>query len=56
MREISAIRLQLGTVMSVNLTRYYQETGTSPGDLFDPSTTARKEVSRRTLRPRRRPW
>jgi AcrR family transcriptional regulator len=44
MREISATRLQLVTVMSVNLAGYYQETGTRPGDLFDPSTTGRKEA------------
>ncbi len=44
MREINATRLQLVTVMSVNLASYYQETGTSPGDLFDPTTTGRKEA------------
>jgi AcrR family transcriptional regulator len=44
MREISATRLQLVTVMSVNLASYYQETGTTPGDLFDPTTTGRKEA------------
>ncbi|MFC1430239.1 TetR/AcrR family transcriptional regulator [Streptacidiphilus sp. N1-3] len=44
LREISATRLQLVTVMSVNLASYYQETGTRPGDLFDPSTTGRKEA------------
>jgi len=44
MREINATRLQLVTVMSVNLAGYYQETGTSPGDLFDPTTTGRKEA------------
>ncbi|WP_328747011.1 TetR/AcrR family transcriptional regulator [Streptomyces sp. NBC_00285] len=44
MREISATRLQLVTVMSVNLAGYYQKTGTSPGDLVDPTTTGRKEA------------
>ncbi|MEU5992053.1 TetR/AcrR family transcriptional regulator [Spirillospora sp. NPDC047418] len=44
MREISATRLQLVTVMSVNLSSYYEETGTNPGDLFDPATTGRKEA------------
>src|SRR4051794_424504 len=44
MREISTTRLQLVTVMSVNLASYYQETGTSPSDLFDPTATGREEA------------
>lgn len=34
MRTINATRVQLVTVMSVHLAGYYQETGTSPGDLL----------------------
>jgi len=44
MREINATRLPLVTVMSVYLASYYQETGTRPVDLFDPSTTGRREA------------
>jgi AcrR family transcriptional regulator len=43
MREINATRARLVTVMSVHLASYYQETGTSPGDLRDPLTTGRKK-------------
>ena len=34
MRTINATRVQLVTVMSAHLAGYYQETGTSPGDLL----------------------
>ncbi|MFJ8112050.1 TetR/AcrR family transcriptional regulator [Streptomyces sp. NPDC096132] len=34
MREINATRVQLVIVMSAHLAGYYQETGTSPGDLL----------------------
>ncbi|MFE2869719.1 TetR/AcrR family transcriptional regulator [Embleya sp. NPDC059259] len=34
MREINATRVRFVTVMSVHLAGYYQETGTSPGDLL----------------------
>ncbi|WP_329568782.1 TetR/AcrR family transcriptional regulator [Kitasatospora sp. NBC_01266] len=44
MREINATRLQLVTVMSVQLAGYYQETGTHPGELFDPLATGRKKA------------
>jgi hypothetical protein len=44
MREINATRVQLITVMSVHLAGYYQETGTSPGDLRDPVPTGRKKA------------
>ncbi|MFD9128188.1 TetR/AcrR family transcriptional regulator [Kitasatospora sp. NPDC059571] len=44
MREINATRLRLVTVMSVQLAGYYQETGTSPGDLLDPLATGRKKA------------
>jgi AcrR family transcriptional regulator len=44
MREINATRLQLVTVMSVQLASYYQATGTNPGDLRDPLTTGRKQA------------
>jgi AcrR family transcriptional regulator len=44
MREISATRVQLVTVMSAHLAGYYQETGTSPGELLDPSATGRRQA------------
>jgi AcrR family transcriptional regulator len=62
MREINATRVQLVTVMSAHLAGYHQETGTSPGDLFDPVVTGRKEavdvlfdraVDRGEIRPER---
>ncbi|MFF3753212.1 TetR/AcrR family transcriptional regulator [Streptomyces sp. NPDC002018] len=34
MREINATRVQLITLMSVHLAGYYQETGTTPGELL----------------------
>jgi AcrR family transcriptional regulator len=42
MRTINTTRAQLITVMSVHLAGYYQETGTSPGDLLatGPEKTA----------------
>ncbi|MEV5711369.1 TetR/AcrR family transcriptional regulator [Actinoallomurus sp. NPDC052274] len=43
MREINATRVQFITVMSVHLAGYYQETGTTPGDLLDPRATGRSE-------------
>ncbi|MEV5747520.1 TetR/AcrR family transcriptional regulator [Actinoallomurus sp. NPDC052308] len=43
MREINATRVRFITVMSVHLGGYYQETGTSPGDLLDPLATGRTE-------------
>ncbi|MEV5599616.1 TetR/AcrR family transcriptional regulator [Streptomyces sp. NPDC052496] len=44
MREINATRVQLVTVMSVQLAGYHQATGTRPGDLVDPLATGRKEA------------
>jgi AcrR family transcriptional regulator len=34
MRDINATRVQIVTVMNVQLASYYQQTGTSPGDLL----------------------
>ncbi|WP_433471709.1 TetR/AcrR family transcriptional regulator [Spirillospora sp. CA-142024] len=42
MREINATRVQLITLMNVQLAGYYQETGTSPSDLF---ATAREKTA-----------
>ncbi|MGW7522521.1 TetR/AcrR family transcriptional regulator [Streptomyces sp. NPDC054783] len=42
MRTINATRVQLVTVMNVHLAGYYQETGTSPGDLL---ATAREKTA-----------
>ncbi|MER7755482.1 TetR/AcrR family transcriptional regulator [Kitasatospora sp. NPDC097643] len=44
MREINATRVQLVTVMSVQLAGYHQATGTSPANLRDPLVTGRKEA------------
>ena len=44
MREINATRVQLVTVMSVQLAGYHQQTGTNPGDLLDPLATGRKQA------------
>jgi AcrR family transcriptional regulator len=44
LREINATRFQLVVVMNAHLAGYRQETGTDPGDLFDPSVTGRKEA------------
>lgn len=37
MREINSTRVQLITAMNMHLADCHQETGTSPGDLRDPS-------------------
>ncbi|WP_369393571.1 TetR/AcrR family transcriptional regulator [Streptomyces sp. CG1] len=42
MRTINATRVQLVTAMSVHLAGYYQETGTTPGDLL---TTGRENTA-----------
>ncbi|MEV0039029.1 TetR/AcrR family transcriptional regulator [Streptomyces sp. NPDC050804] len=44
MREINATRVRLVTVMSVQLAAYYQETGTSPGDLIEPPAAGRRKA------------
>ncbi|MFJ1748797.1 TetR/AcrR family transcriptional regulator [Streptomyces sp. NPDC088116] len=45
MRKINdATHVQLVTVMSTHLASHHQETGTSPGNLIDPSVTGRKEA------------
>ncbi|MFJ1709506.1 TetR/AcrR family transcriptional regulator [Kitasatospora sp. NPDC088346] len=44
LREINATRLQLVTVMSVQLAGYHQETGTNPADLRDPLATGRSKA------------
>ncbi|MCX5398373.1 TetR/AcrR family transcriptional regulator [Streptomyces sp. NBC_00102] len=44
MREINATRVDLVTVMSVQLADYHRATGTSPDALRDPLATGRKEA------------
>ncbi len=44
MREINATRLPLVTAVSAYLADYHRQTGTSPSDLIDPSSTGRKEA------------
>ncbi|WP_206681656.1 TetR/AcrR family transcriptional regulator [Actinomadura sp. J1-007] len=59
MREINATRVQLVTVMSVQLAGYYQETGAGPGDLFAAArdktadTLFERAVDRGEIRPER---
>lgn len=59
MREINATRVQLVTVMSVQLAGYYQETGSGPGDLFAAArdktadTLFARAVERGEIRPER---
>ncbi|MFC4590260.1 TetR/AcrR family transcriptional regulator [Sphaerisporangium corydalis] len=42
MRELNATRVQLVTVISVQLADYYQQTGTSPSDLRDSLLKGRR--------------
>jgi AcrR family transcriptional regulator len=44
MREINATRVRLVIVMSAHLAGYYQETGTSPGDVIDPPVAGRRKA------------
>ncbi|MEU6348025.1 TetR/AcrR family transcriptional regulator [Streptomyces sp. NPDC047072] len=59
MRAINASRVQLVTVMNVQLAAYYQETGTPPGDLLAPGRASSADilydraVERGEIRPER---